>query len=75
MTHEDRYGLPLSTSSHEAASAYREGVDLMLSGWTGTGETLERAIAADPDFAMPQMLLSIEMRTYPCNTASSAEAA
>src|SRR3954467_9648301 len=47
----DRYGLPRSTSSPEAASAYREGVDLMLAGWTGTAETLERAIAADPDFA------------------------
>ncbi|MDF0522053.1 tetratricopeptide repeat protein [Bradyrhizobium yuanmingense] len=49
---EDRYGLPLSNSSHEAASAYRDGVDLMLAGWTGTAETLERAIAADPDFAL-----------------------
>ncbi len=52
MAHEDRYGLPLSTSSHDAASAYREGIDLMLSGWTGTAETLERAIATDPDFAL-----------------------
>jgi hypothetical protein len=55
MPHEDRYGLPLSTSSEEAASAYREGVDLMLAGWTGTAETLERAIAADPDFALAQI--------------------
>lgn len=55
MAHEDRYGLPLSTSSHEAASAYREGIDLMLAGWTGTAETLERAIAADPDFALAQI--------------------
>ncbi|KGT77106.1 hypothetical protein MA20_21010 [Bradyrhizobium japonicum] len=53
--HEDRYGLSLSTSSHEAASAYREGVDLMLAGWTGTAEALERAIAADPDFALPHI--------------------
>ncbi|MCK1391937.1 tetratricopeptide repeat protein [Bradyrhizobium sp. 1] len=52
MAHEDRYGLPLSTTSHEAASAYRDGVDLMLAGWTGTAETLERAIAADQDFAL-----------------------
>ncbi len=52
MPLEDRYGLPLSTSSHEAASAYREGIDLMLAGWTGTAETLERAIATDPDFAL-----------------------
>ena len=52
MALEDRYGLPLSTTSDQAASAYREGVDLMLAGWTGTAETLERAIAADPDFAL-----------------------
>jgi hypothetical protein len=52
MTHEDRYGLPISTASEAAARAYRDGVDLMLAGWTGTAETLERAIAADPDFAL-----------------------
>ncbi len=55
MSLEDRYGLSLSTTSHEAASAYREGVDLMLAGWTGTAETLERAIAADPEFALPHI--------------------
>ncbi|MDQ8731165.1 tetratricopeptide repeat protein [Bradyrhizobium daqingense] len=52
MPLEDRLGLPLSTSAHEAASSYREGVDLMLAGWTGTAEALERAIAIDPDFAL-----------------------
>ena len=53
MAHEDRYGLPLSTASDAAAAAYRDSVDLMLAGWTGMAETLERAIAADPDFALP----------------------
>ncbi|MDA9526566.1 hypothetical protein XI06_41010 [Bradyrhizobium sp. CCBAU 11434] len=52
MPLEDRYGLPLSTASDDAASAYREGVDLMLAGWTGTAEALERAIVADPDLAL-----------------------
>ena len=51
--HEDRYGLPLSTASASAASAYSDGVDLMLSAWTGATEAFERAIAADPDFALP----------------------
>jgi len=50
--HHDRYGLPLSTSSAEAASAYREGVDLMFCAWTGAAEAFERAIALDPDFAL-----------------------
>jgi Tfp pilus assembly protein PilF len=51
--HEDRYGLPLSTASAVAASAYCDGIDLMLSAWTGAAEAFERAIAADPDFALP----------------------
>src|SRR5262249_14256135 len=51
--HEDRHGLPLSTASAEAAQAYRDGIDLMLSAWTGAAEAFERAIAADPDFALP----------------------
>ncbi|PPQ14088.1 tetratricopeptide repeat protein 38 family protein [Bradyrhizobium sp. AC87j1] len=55
MAHQDRYGLPLSTTSDAAAGAYREGVDLMLAGWTGMAEMLERAIAADPDFALPHI--------------------
>lgn len=55
MPLEDRYGLPLSTSSDEAASAYRDGVDLMLAGWSGMAEALDRAIAADPDFALPHI--------------------
>ena len=48
---EDRYGLPLSTGS-QAAAAYRDGVDLMLSAWPGAEEAFDRASAADPDFAL-----------------------
>jgi hypothetical protein len=50
--HHDRYGLPLSTGSFEAATAYRDGVDLMLSAWPGAAEAFDRALAADPDFAL-----------------------
>ena len=52
MGQEDRYGLTLSTNSAEAAADYREGVDLLLSAWTGAAEAFDRAIAADPDFAL-----------------------
>lgn len=52
MARQDRYGLPLSTSSEAAAAAYREGVDLMFSAWPGAAEALDAAIAADPDFAL-----------------------
>lgn len=48
----DRYNLPLSTTSEVAAERYRTGVDLLLSLWTGVAETLDEAIAADPDFAL-----------------------
>ena len=52
MACQDRYGLPLSTSSEAAAAAYRNGVDLMLSAWPGAAEAFDAAIAADPDFAL-----------------------
>ena len=52
MTEQDRYGLNLSTASSEAAEAYRDGIDLMLSAWTGAAEAFDRSIAADPEFAL-----------------------
>jgi tetratricopeptide (TPR) repeat protein len=53
--HHDRYGLPLSTDSAAAADAYRDGIDLLLSAWPGAAEAFERAIAADPDFALARI--------------------
>src|SRR5664279_199686 len=50
--HRDRYGLPISTVSSEAAESYRGGIDLMLSSWPGAAEAFERAVADDPDFAL-----------------------
>src|ERR1700754_876218 len=52
MVYQDRYGLTLSTAFGEAADAYREGVDLLLAAWPGAAEAFDRAIAADPDFAL-----------------------
>ena len=52
MSYEDRYGLTLSTTSSEAATAYRDGIDLLLSAWTGAAEAFDRSIAADPEFAL-----------------------
>src|SRR3979490_826407 len=51
-THQDRYGLPLATDQAAAAEAYRDGIDRLLSAWPGAAEAFERAIAADPDFAL-----------------------
>lgn len=48
----DRYGLPLSTSSAAARDAYVEGVDLLLTVYPGAAASFDRAIAADPAFAL-----------------------
>ena len=48
----DRYGLAVSTSSPAARDAYVEGVDLLFSGNLGPAQAFERAIAADPNFAL-----------------------
>jgi hypothetical protein len=48
----DRYGLPLSTGSVAARDAYVEAADLALTFYPGAAEAYDRAIAADPRFAM-----------------------
>ena len=48
----DRYGLHLSTSSPDAAAAYVEGVDLLLSANAHADKLFGRALAADHEFAL-----------------------
>jgi tetratricopeptide (TPR) repeat protein len=48
----DRYDLPLSTGSAAAQDAYVQGCDLALTLYPGAVEAFDRAIAADPRFAM-----------------------
>ncbi len=48
----DRYGLPLSTHIAAARDAYGEGVNLLLTVYPGAGAAFDRAIAADPTFAL-----------------------
>jgi len=48
----DRYGNAVSTSSVAARDAYVEGCDLLFSGNAGPLLAFQRAIAADPDFAL-----------------------
>ena len=48
----DRYGLALSTSDTAARDAYLEGVDLLLTVYPGAAASFDRAIAADPAFAL-----------------------
>src|SRR6185295_9684279 len=48
----DRYGLVVSTASAAARDAYVEGVDCFLSANAGAEAAFDRAIAADPGFAL-----------------------
>jgi hypothetical protein len=49
----DRYGLPLSTTSPAARDAYVQGCEAKLTAHPGAIEAFDRAIAADPCFALP----------------------
>jgi tetratricopeptide (TPR) repeat protein len=48
----DRYDLPLSTASSAARDAYVEGCEAKLTMYPGAIERFDRAIAADPNFAL-----------------------
>jgi hypothetical protein len=48
----DRFGLPLTTASAAAVDDYIAAVDLMLSSNVGAEARLDRALAADPEFAL-----------------------
>lgn len=49
---QDRYGLPLTTSSARAAEHFIEGIDLLLEQNFGPEERFTQAIEADTGFAM-----------------------
>jgi tetratricopeptide (TPR) repeat protein len=48
----DRYDLVLSTASSTAGDAYVQASDLALTFYPGAAEAYDRAIAADPGFAL-----------------------
>ena len=48
----DRYGLAVSTTIVAARDAYIEGVGLLLTVYPGAASSFDRAIAADPGFAL-----------------------
>ena len=52
MPLEDRFGLALSTKNDAAAADYIAAVDLLLSASAGAEARLDRALSADPDFAL-----------------------
>jgi Tfp pilus assembly protein PilF len=75
LVHEDRYGLPLSTDSPEAANAYRDGIDLMLSAWPGAAEAFDRALETDAEFALAHVARARVHSFYQQGEAARKEAA
>ena len=70
---KDRYGLDLSTASVEARDAYVEAADLALTFYPGADEAYDRAIAADPYFAMAYAAKA-QMLARQSNVAAAREA-
>jgi len=66
MEMTDRFDLPVTSASAAAIGDYVAAVDLLLSANTGAAELLERALAADPDFALAHVararLLQLQAR-------------
>ncbi len=62
----DRFDLPVTSASAAAVADYVAAVDLLLSANIGADILLERAIAADPDFALAHIararLLQLQAR-------------
>ena len=62
----DCFDLPVTSASAEALDDHVAAVDLLLSANTGAAELLERALAADSDFALAHIararLLQLQAR-------------
>ncbi len=66
MPLKDRFDLPVTCAAAAAVEDYVAAVDLLLSAWPGAEARLDRALAADPDFALAQIararLLQLQAR-------------
>jgi tetratricopeptide (TPR) repeat protein len=76
MPLEDRFGLALSTKNEAAVSDYVAAVDLMLSANAGAEALFDRALAADPDFALARIakarLYQVQARIPDAKTEAAA---
>lgn len=74
MSLEDRYGLPLTTTSPAAVEAYVEAVDRLLSAQPGADLAARRALDADPRFALAHVLAGRlhQLRMQPVEARAAA---
>ena len=52
-------GLPLSTTSDQAAARYRDGVAALVAGLATSGHLLAAAVDADPDFVLAHVARAV----------------
>src|SRR5438105_1078588 len=75
MAIEDRFGLPVTAGSPQAFEDYIAAVDLILSANTGAEALLDRALAADPYFALAHIararLLQVQARGADARAAAA----
>ena len=75
MAMTDRFDLPVTSASAAAVADYVAAVDLLLSADIGADALLERAIAADPDFALAHIararLLQLQARMAEAREAAA----
>ena len=74
---QDRFDLPLSTTSHKARDLYVDAIDRILAADAGVDETLTRAIEEDPQFALAHAALARQhqLRARPKQARASAQLA
>ena len=61
---QDQFGNSVTCSSQEALSAYDHAVDAHLHGWHGVFESLDEALAAEPDFALAHALHALVLAVW-----------
>jgi tetratricopeptide (TPR) repeat protein len=75
MPLKDRFDLPVTCNSAAAVEDYVAAVDLLLSAWPGTEARLDRALVADPDFALAHIararLLQLQARVPEAKAAAA----
>ena len=63
---KDRFDLPVTCGAAAAVEDYMAAIDLLLSAWPGAEVLLDRALAADPEFALAHIararLLQLQAR-------------
>src|SRR6516164_1742477 len=79
MLLKDRFDLLVTCASATAVEDYVAAVDLLLAAWHGAEARLDRALAADPDFALAHIararLLQLQARMAEAMAAVRAHAA